>query len=227
MKRWVASAAVALAALLPAASSAAVFTADFTDSSQFSTGDLVGTFGGVVFTLSSPSGVVNFNDSIGDPTAVYCGTLIACGNDGAGIDDDEISYGINVSEVLYVTTSKAIRITDVYLLDLFFDPRPGATSQETALVDIGDDGTDFTIPAAEPRFAFNNGFRAEPLIGAPWASLFAFRTADTNDDAGVPDYALAGLVFEVEMAPIPLPATLPLLGGAAMALALATRRKRR
>ena len=126
-------------------------------------------------------------------------------NDGLGIGerDDEIS----LMESFTITFNDAVTIVGLFFLD-HFEP-------ETALVSV-DGGANVSFASIVPRPGIGFTSFATSLTG----TSFTF-TVDIPNEIGVADYALAG----IDLAPIPLPAGLLLLGGALGALGVARRRK--
>jgi len=201
-------------ALVCAAGTAQAAFLDFTDSSAFGNADLSEGVAGVTFTLSSMPVGPNFDDMVNDSSASYCGsTPLACDNDGVGINDDEIT---NPSEYLIVTASRAVKITKVHVFDFFTGP----TESEEVLIDVGADGSNEVAFSAGATDV--NGYQMEAVMSG-FGTLFKFTAGPGNDGAGGPDYALAAIEFEV--APIPLPAGILLLGGGLAALGASRRRK--
>jgi len=187
---------------------------DFTDSSAFSNTDLSEAIGAVVVTISSDPVGINFDDSIRDATAEPCMTL-ACDNDGIGIIDDEISNPTGMSQSVTVTFSRAVNILRFAGLDLYAD------SDGEVLMGVTDGGVSATAAATEMFSDGGNGFGITTMADNLTTSI-TFTVDATNDALGVADAALAGIEFDV--APIPLPAGVVLLGGALAGLGLARRK---
>lgn len=186
----------------------------------------------VLATVPTSSGPVSFKISAGMDTlnfvedivngGTFCGPAIgsgagggmfACDFDGIGVGDDDEIGG---DEFLVIDISQAVRITRLYLLDLFFN---GATEDETeqALIDYNADGTiDQMVISTEPFDPDTNplgevDFSPPVAFQGFFTTRIILRASPGNDGFGVGDFALAGLDFEVEDRMIPLPGALPLL----------------
>ncbi len=230
----------ALSASAIAMSSAA--HALFVDFTAADTGDFPTTIpsymtsvGGVTFTLTSPTGGLNANDEVTDPSRPFCTGAHAgapdfsCASDGFGVgtgpvDGDEV--GPNESLVLDI--SEAVKITHIYVLDLFAQDELPDTPEESARIDFGGNGTvDEEFGAIEVLLLDPNGFEAFAVTSpANMTNRIIFTAGIANDGAGVPDYALAGISFDlIPEERIPLPAALPLLLSGIAGLALFRRRR--
>lgn len=232
------------------AMAASAATLDFTNLKTFTTGgasasssSASGTIGGgvsaVTWTLT-PSVTpmkYNFSAASGAPAALqgtdkgFDGTAagkaalqassgLKLDGDGIGIRNDEITFGERVT----LTFSKAVKITGIHVLDLFFGTHNGEQGFEIANV-TGDLITSLTANQRK-EVAPNHGYRfgSTDSNGFTVTSL-TFRASATNafGDDGVRDYALAAVDYEI--APIPLPAGGLLLLTALGGLAAARRRK--
>ena len=135
-------------------------------------------------------------------------------NDGIGIDGDELTFP---KQMLTLTFNNTVKISTLYFLDLFLTG--DHSSGEIALVSV-DGGADSSFLATETAGvdAFGFGEFATGLTG----KSFTFAVGRTNDGVGRADYALAG----VDVATIPLPAGLLLLGTALGGLGIARRRRK-
>ena len=205
------TAIAAAAALLCGAGAASAALIDFTASSS-----LTGSAGGVGYTVSgSPGDTLTF-PATGAPGPI--GGLAGL-NDGIGLNDDEI--GNATGEYVTVTFDRAVRLSRVFLLDLFADT---GGSTETAWIYSGANPSpataDASVDATEPFAPGGFGFAAGTvdLVG----DSFTFDAGEGNDGRGIGDFALAGLGFEPAV--IPLPAAGLLLGTALFGLGLARRR---
>lgn len=215
---------VAAAALTAFGTVASAGIIDFTD-------DTTGTSGaidGIGWTLTVVPGPLNQNE--GGPNGAAPTQELVGDNDGIGIGDDEISFPRQYATLEF---EEEVTITSVYWLDLFisevsnelpllvaFDDTPVRQEREIGFIGLGEG-----IGTAEDSFVaqvldgqdFGYGKFATEVTG----KVFSFWVNDTNDGQGNPDAALAA----VEIAPIPLPAGIFLLGGALAGLGLARRRK--
>ena len=210
---------------------------DFTDPTQFSNGDLSQSYniGGtnIDVTLSSPQGV-----SFGSVGAVGgdCPSILACGQDGVGAGgDDEISgpgifsFILGEGESVSVTFSQAVNVTALYFLDLFQGSGflGGAETAEVELLLNGSSVYSTSVDADPLQGSGTVGFQSE-AVGSITADVIRFTAAAGLGDGGAfifsnSDYAVAG----IEVAPVPLPAALPLFAAAVGTLAVVSRRRRR
>lgn len=194
---------------------------DFTDPDAYSISGSTGSAvlgGGVSLEIASVGGTLNNSEA--GPGAVAAAPLSGI-VDGLGIRDDEVTFP---RESLTLTFSRAVTISSIFALDLFGDipfTVDGAGDLET------DEG--FTVNGGDPFLA--QVLNSDDTIGfgsfsglSFTGTTFTFAAISTNDRFAAPDFALAGLEFEV--APVPLPAGILLLGGALGGLGLARRKKK-
>ena len=165
---------------------------------------------GVTWTLTG-SGPLNNSEAGPGPIGPLAGQ-----NDGIGIIDDEISSGKKGSETANLTFSQSVTVVGLYFLDLFRANKGSVYEQAAVSVD---GGPAILFKALVP---FSNGIGYAAYTGLSLTGTSFVFSELGNDNVGVGDYALAG----VEIAPIPLPAGILLLGGALLGLgALGRRRK--
>lgn len=214
----------------------------FVDFTSVDTGDFPATVpsygqtvSGVTFTLTSPTGGLNANDEVSDPSRPFCTGAHAgapdfdCLSDGFGVgtgpvDGDEVGPG----ESLVLDISETVKITHIYVLDLFAQDMEPGTPEESAQIDFGGNGSvDEEFTAIEVLLVDPNGFEAYAVTSAAnMTNRIVFTAGIENDGAGVPDYALAGISFDlIPEERIPLPAALPLLLSGIAGLTLLRRRR--
>ena len=210
---------VAAAVLFTSAAAHAAII-DFTVPGATTSGSILG----VGWTLSSTDGPITFTPQDGSTCAV-----LNCSGDGAGISDDEVSSATTTSgEVLKLTFNAPIQVTGLYFLDLYTSDLD-STDREQARV--GTDGTNFPLvftaslsetPASDSGFLAATGI--VPIVLGAGESIFftAFSVPGFNDDLGVNDFALAGVVVEA----IPIPPALFLFGTALVGTGFLARRRR-
>lgn len=208
--RFLKTAAFATAATLGSAIAAQAGLIDFTDPSTYTisgnTGS--GSVGDFNYTIESIGG--NLTRRADGPGAT--GPLVG-DTDGLGIRDDEISFP---AESLTITFDRMVQINRILTLDLFLDRQP----------DEVDEG--FTVNGGSPFLAQANASEGDTVGFGDFGGLsligtsFTFEAIATNDNRGAPDFALAGL----NVAPVPLPAGVLLLGGALAGLGFARRGKK-
>lgn len=194
---------------------------DFTAPPFTGTGSVLN---GITFTVAPNVGALSFNTGA-DEAPGPVGPLAGLG-DGIGVVTgrsqaaDEIDNGPPV-EYVTVRFSRPITLRTIYALDLF-------------IAETEDDSESFFVFEGEglggPLLgSFNATERINSLIPGTGfgtfeagfrGSAFTFEAGLGNDRVGVGDFALAGL----EVAPIPLPASVLLLGAALGGLGLARRR---
>lgn len=202
------------------AASAAVL--DFTDNGSYSiqgAASASGSFHGVGWTLTPSTDPLTYETP--GPGAVG---ILAGENDGVGINDDEITNSPSVMEYVTLTFDEEVTIIGLAFLDLFKSPREEDHEVADLFEGVGTGGTllgSFDavevyqgVPGGNPGYAYYNG------LGFT-GTTFTFASETGNDSVGKADYALGA----VELAPIPLPAGVLLLGGALAGLGFARRRK--
>lgn len=208
--------AAAAVAALSTAGAASAATIDFTDNDSytFSTGGASGSIaGGVTYTLT-PTG--------GDLTRVATGAPgmtfppLMGENDGIGIGDDEVT---SPNEALTLTFSSAVTINSLYFLDLFQNPNAMQFNERVFVAADGGVANAFDAQVAFPDAFGYGAFTGLSLTG----TTFVFTAGSENDGVANPDFALAGL----DVAPVPLPAGVWLLGAALGGFGVMRRRARK
>ena len=220
-----------VAGCLTLAGAAQAATVDFTDSTVWSdasstqvvdlgsyltTVSIAGVGGAPVFTpYDGPNPVTGMLGGSG----LYVASNPELANDGAGITPgDEIS---NPDERLVVNFSRPIRVTGFHILDLFRAADETLEDREAAQIYVDDElVARFEFPGNEAFSSGGSGYFFSS-VGPFTASRISFGAAFGNDLVADPDFALAG----IDVAPVPLPAGLLLLGSGLAGFALFGRRK--
>lgn len=209
MKKFATSLAVAATVALGASAASASFI-DFTDENAFGGGIVQVNSTTLTGTAASGwTGVATGGDlTFAQPGPGEQGGLIDGENDGLGIGrgDDEITFG---AESFTITFNSIVTIEALYFLDHF-------SPEEVHLAVDGTDQAPFISTVPNPGVGFTS-FDGLSLTG----TVFTFTVGEPNE-VGFPDYSLAA----IDLAPIPLPAGVLLLGGALGALGVARRRRK-
>lgn len=179
---------------------------DFTDNSVFSgqyggaNPKITGTFaGGTSFDISS-SGTINFTE-VGVVGNTCPSSVLACDQDGLGVQDDEIT-GLAVGETVTINFGASIPITQIYLLDLFQGIENDPSTREEALIN------GVTYFAEALKGGGNSGLRVINFVAPLVTNQLTFAARQFAGDDTTNDYAIAAV------STIPLPASaLLLLGG--------------
>jgi len=209
---------LALAVAMGAAAPAHAALIDFTDGSPgdsianpFS-GSVVGV--GYEVTASDAFGTDGVNQSV----CQGHNPALACGRDGLGVGDDEISGSKNTAEWIKIAFDTAVPVTEFYVLDLFWandgngNPlNPHEIGRYT--LTYADDSTSigsFAAANTEVVGTSDVGYLAVAINQSVKAIEWSY-VGDFNDVQGVGDYAVAG----VAVAPLPAAAwfMLTALGG--------------
>jgi len=202
-----------LAASVVIGGSANAAILDFTDLqplNDLSSNAWEGSILGVGYKVSG-SGTIKFNES--NVGSSCDDTVLACERDGLGIGDDEIrAGGMTISEGQWITVEfdQAVKITDLYFLDLFRGKNQFAGQFEQAAVSF-DDATPLTFDAALTAYG---GYLATDdglSITAKMLKFGAFTGDNLKDRGGNNDYALAGIGIAAGtdttgLTPVPVPA---------------------
>ncbi len=207
---------LAAATVVFGAVSASAATIDFTDDSVATA--LAGTEKGGWVVTGSPEDP----DGLPFDTHPNCAiTGLTCENDGLGIKDDEFSNDQNGVQFATITFNEKVKIIAVHFLDVYTNA--SGSTKEQGLVTIGGTAPGVvaaSVTATGTKSNSNPGFESATgleLIG----TTFSFWAGRTNDAAGSADVALAA----IEVASVPVPAGLLLMGTALGGLGLARRRK--
>lgn len=208
-------AAVAAFAAVPATAGLIDFTDDSVGVGVDST-TFMGNAAGVAFTVTSNTTGLNRDQAFDGPNVADISPL-AGQNDGFGIVDDESTTG-DFLQTITVSFDREVTITTAYFLDVFLSG--SGADGETARLNVGAaaDVNDFDAEVAGNELS-GDGFAT--ITGMFTGSSFTFFAGPGVDD-GSADISLAGL----EIAPIPLPAGMLLLGTALGGLGIARRRKK-
>lgn len=203
--------AAAVMALTVGSANASIL--DFTDPASYTISPAnvaSGMIDGVNWTLTASGG--NIVEGANGPGPIAAAPLLGA-TDGLGIFDDELTAGVETFTLMF---DQVVTVLNVYFLDLFIARNNTGLEVATVSVD-GGAPVHFNAQVSEAGNTIGFGAFATSLTG----SSFLFTAEFSNDTRGNPDYALAGL----DLAPIPLPAGVLLLGGALGALGFARRRK--
>lgn len=184
----------------------------------------IGGFGEVTveaFADGGGSGTLTFMGSVpGNPTPPC--DFLACDNDGAGVNDDEVTFGVGMKqdvERLKVTIENPISLGKLHFLDLFAaGGSSGDTEVETAQFQInGDGGPGGTLDGT----ALDNvGYGVTGDLGLDNVSMIEFFADDFRAASSTnTDFAVAAIQS------VPAPATVGLLGIGLIALGASARRR--
>ena len=132
------------------------------------------------------------------------GVVLAGDGDGIGILDDEIQNG----EMLKVSFIPDVIVNEIYLLDLF--------SGEKGIYEFDDDGNFILVEGGNVDWGFLS-------IVTGNSDSTSWVTFSTPENSGNWDYAVAGM--DVDVAPVPEPSTMLLMGSGLLGLVGYSRKR--
>ena len=204
--------ATALSTLAPLSLGA---TLDFTDTAIWGgangTTPFQATDDGITATLSSIGGNMTTNATGDQAGCAASGTSLACGGDGIGIVNDEVSGGGTQS--LTLSFESTVNVNSISFLDLF---QENPTETVTLLVMFAGGGSSSytaSSPGGSPG-GFLEWTAGSTLVGV---DSIVFSAGDLSSN----DFALAA----VNVSAVPLPAAAWLFGSALLGLVTVARRK--
>lgn len=209
---------LAVPALLATSFTASAAVIDFTDAGTSLIG---GAVEGTTYTVSGNPEAPNNTQPFDAPNTPANSFGLAFDQDGLGIKTDELDGASTPPESVTITFGKALRITGFAFLDLFKDPIAGnPDAGEFGIATIN--GTDYILPFQTGNQVGGYAEFLFPGVGIKTTSV-TFTAGTTNDNAGVADGALAAL----QVAPVPLPAGVLLMGTALAGFGVMSRRRKK
>lgn len=194
-------------------------TVDFTDASVWTDSSssvtvFAGTGAESEVTISADPDALTFTPPVPRDDAPF-GPLVST-SEGAGVSDDEISFPNDSITVSF--SSPGVLFKGVHLGKLFSNTNDDE-AEIAVLTFSGGEVVQFV--GAVPFVSNTTGYQFFALPKAIRTNSVTFTAFDQNDGKGSPDYALLG----VDVAPVPIPASLALLISALGGLGFLSRRR--
>ncbi len=230
MRNMLIGAAVAAGMLTAGAANAALI--DFTNEASysngtfaFSTSSITGSVSGVNFSLIPTPANGTLTRTTGDAPGSNAAPLNGS-NDGIGIDTDEVNFtAAGGPQQLTLTFAREVTVNTLYFLDMFTQPNAGDDDDKKEAVTVSYGANSQTFRSTEEFVAGRFGFKSFGGLSLTGTS-FVFTPTTGTDLQADPDFAFAGVDVTVsDVAPVPLPAGIVLMGTAMAGFGAMRRRK--